>query len=112
MVIKWDQNRMLEAWLIMFSTLDTVSQDKDKGNLIAKPSLKEHQVDLNFNYDSLTERHKSGLKWGGEVTLDNNEIDMFKKCSWAAYYYLTEIKSEEQLETNAFVQMHKRLFIN
>lgn len=108
-VIKWNQDQMLEAWLVMFSTLETLSRDPQKGNLVAKPS-REYQVDLDFNYDSLKDHHHFGLKWGGQVTLDDTDFDKFKKCSWAAYYYLTEIGKEVQ--NNPFIEMHKRLFIN
>jgi hypothetical protein len=102
---------MLEAWLVMFSTLETFSRDPQKGNLIAKPS-KEHQVDLPFNYDKLKEHHHFGLKWGGEVVLDEEDIDKLKKCSWAAYYCLTEVRTESQLKNNAFIKMHKSIFMS
>jgi hypothetical protein len=45
------------------------------------------------------------------LELTKNESELFRNCSHAAYYYLTESQTETQLKTNIFIHYYKESFI-
>lgn len=111
------ENDVLSAMISLFGQLQRVESTKDiqisedRKSISIREKDQDELVTFNFDYKPLEDKifkwFHSGQEW---LHLDKEESEMFRACSHAAYYHMTETTAPEQLKRNHFIQFHERYF--
>jgi hypothetical protein len=111
------ENDVASAMITMFGQLGKVESrldvqvSEDRKSLKIKNKDDGELIEFNFEYKSLKEKVLNWLDNGQEwLHLDSDGSKLFRECSHAAYYHMTETTDHEQLKRSHFIKFHERLF--
>ncbi len=110
------ENDVASSMITMFSTLNRQKNNKeviisdDCKSITIKTRGKDEIIAFNFDYQDLENKIFNWFSSGQSLLhLDEVESEIFRNCSYAAYYFLLEDEkmTSEQIERNHFVKFHE-----
>lgn len=113
------ENDVASAMITLFGTLSKIRNSKeaviseDRKSVTIRAKNADEIIELNFDYKDLEDKIFNWFHSGQRfLHFNEEESEIFRKCSHAAYYFLLEDKTmtKEHIERNHFVKLHEQFF--